>query len=550
MLSNQKTLLATLLVAFIVLYISCRKFDLNHKNYETKNFEKKDAKEWYYGTFKKTADFKMTDENSPFTPQKRLLANSISDKINAISTQTNTYNKFPVWDKAIEYAYGKFKVVEMPLFLEENVLVLPGMHNATADERKKVADASLNKVLFIKNSAGRNLLRVVTIIPKIDYLRSKNFDISNNTAQHIDKKFSGFFVVRTWSNKVINFYEVRNGKFFRKINLQKRPLGNDLSDLAALNPDPVSQTCSMVWVPDIIRYCLSVGLCPGDNPCPDPPCEEWQEYDNGSYEYICEEDDGGGGGGGNPEDNYFDCLMGGGAEEYCACIVYGACEPPPGDGGGDDPPNDDPPVENPCDAADKLENNVDVKGKFELLKSVTNASKEFGFMYQVSSSNGMTNITPLIGVDGEAGINFPVTSQIDGIIHSHYTGLLSVFSPDDIYAMAQLYLSNMMVNSKEFTLGVVTASGTQYLLVIDDFTKFQSFASNLVNNSSLDVYSHAFENVFGIRPSNTKEQNEKAFLQYIQSANSGLKLFKGNSNFSEWAPIGVDSQGNVINNPC
>ena len=116
--------------------------------------------------------------------------------------------------------------------------------------------------------------------------------------------------------------------------------------------------------------------------------------------------------------------------------------------------------------------------------------------------------------------------------------------------MAVLYVNDKMVNPNTFTAGVVTAKGTQYIIMIDDLSKFQQFANNMVNNSSLDMFSFAFERIYGIKPSNGNDVNEKAFLQYIQQSNSGLKLFKGDANFNNWQPKKVDGSGNIVNNPC
>lgn len=203
----------------------------------------------------------------------------------------------------------------------------------------------------------------------------------------------------------------------------------------------------------------------------------------------------------------------------------------------------------PCDLADSLANNADFKAKFDSLKNMTTQTKEYGYTYKNNSTAGLTT-NSIEGKNGEAGIFFTLTDKIDGIMHSHYTGLLSIFSPDDIFAIAQTYSLGKMVDPSTFTLAVVTANGTQYLLKIDNITKFNKFATDMVNNSTLDLYSFAYQNLYGINPGNNNDANEKAFLQYIQQTNSGLRLFKGNANFTEWQPKKVDTNGNIVNNPC
>lgn len=117
--------------------------------------------------------------------------------------------------------------------------------------------------------------------------------------------------------------------------------------------------------------------------------------------------------------------------------------------------------------------------------------------------------------------------------------------------MAELYIKDKMVDPGSFTIGVVTASGTQYLLMINDINKFHAYAGNLVNKSTLNAYQHMYENVFGIKPTNNNDDNEKRFLQYLEKSNSGLKLFKGDDKFENWKSKKLDeSKQNVVDQPC
>lgn len=202
----------------------------------------------------------------------------------------------------------------------------------------------------------------------------------------------------------------------------------------------------------------------------------------------------------------------------------------------------------PCDHADSLESNAEYKEKFDSLKQKIHDNKEHGYIYNHNGAG--IDETPIVGEVGEAGISFDVQTPIDGFMHSHYDDLLSVFSPDDIYAMANLYKTNRMTNVSTFTAGVVTSKGTQYILMIDDITKYFDFATNLVNNNTLDLFSEMYENFYKITPNNSNNANEKAFLQFLDQSNSGLKLFKGNGSFNDWKPKKLDNNGNVVNAPC
>ncbi|MEJ7823031.1 MAG: hypothetical protein WKF85_11960 [Chitinophagaceae bacterium] len=206
-------------------------------------------------------------------------------------------------------------------------------------------------------------------------------------------------------------------------------------------------------------------------------------------------------------------------------------------------------IKNPCIQVDSLATNSLYKAMLDDLKSKTSDIHESGYVYK-RNADGSFVPTFIVGKDNAAGIDFEFKEKVDGFIHNHYTGLLSVFSPDDIYAMAVAYTSDKMVNPLTFSIGVVTANGTQYLLMIDDFTKFQQYANNIVTNSTLILYSFIFGSVYGISPTNSNDDNEKLFLQYLQTTNSGLKFFKGNNDFTQWQPKKADDNGNVVNNPC
>ena len=244
-----------------------------------------------------------------------------------------------MWNMASEYAYGNLKVVEMPVVMEENVLFLPGMANASKEQRNKVSNAALNKVLFFKNAAGNYFARVVTIIPTYEYLQSKNFDISATTAKELAPDFEGYYIIRSWQNTVLNFFEVKNGKFAARVTIEEWQSSNK-TQLSELNSESVF-TCYEL-VTKSVRYCLIVGSsCPGDVPCPEPPCEEWVDDIIHSYKRVpC----GDGGQGEEPNDLFGDCLQNGGTVESCNCQMFSVCDNP-GDGGGDNGGGDNPPVD-------------------------------------------------------------------------------------------------------------------------------------------------------------------------------------------------------------
>nr|WP_314494123.1 hypothetical protein [uncultured Chryseobacterium sp.] len=189
---------------------------------------------------------------------------------------------------------------------------------------------------------------------------------------------------------------------------------------------------------------------------------------------------------------------------------------------------------------------TDLKGK------TTSATAEHGYLLE--ESNGVISETHIEGIPGTGEINFNVNAAIDGYIHSHYQGLLSVFSPSDLFALAQIYKKGMIKNTNTFAIGVVTASGTQYMMVIDDLTKFDNFINTLFTGNEIDpnianLYETSY-NILQINNTNSVANNESNFLTFLEQNNLGLKMLKGDSTFNSWSLLTKNSEGTVVPQNC
>lgn len=230
-------------------------------------------------------------------------------------------------------------------------------------------------------------------------------------------------------------------------------------------------------------------------------------------------------------------------DSYQQCYETGGGSDP-GEGSGPGQPGDPNNPSTPCEHARLLGLAPQFTDAMTDLKSKVNANYEAGYVYVNPSYQYVQ------GQPNEPGFNLQITGQIGGMMHSHYTGLLSIYSPDDLYSFVHLYKNGNMWDPSTFSMGLVTASGTQYLLYIDDMTAFQNFADFITTQGSYDAYSIAYENLFNIRPSNSAATNEANFLNYIRAANIGLRLMKGSDNFHDWSPIKSDGNGNIVPYPC
>lgn len=246
-------------------------------------------------------------------------------------------------------------------------------------------------------------------------------------------------------------------------------------------------------------------------------------------------------------DVILDDLAGGGG-----CGRFNACFHGIGMGGGNSGIMETPPPPNPCDKMSKIGKHEKTKELMNRLKDATKYNKEIGYVLESKGENIVPHYVE--GEEGTAGIDFSVSGKVDGVIHSHYTKLLSIFSVSDIFGLAQMYKNGNIRDMNTFVMGLVTDSGTQYMMVIEDPTKFANFANNLfsentIDKKSMEMYEYMYSNMYGIKPTNTSQENENSFVNYLQTTGSGLKLIKGDRNMDNWKVL-ERGNGSPIQQDC
>ena len=186
------------------------------------------------------------------------------------------------------------------------------------------------------------------------------------------------------------------------------------------------------------------------------------------------------------------------------------------------------------------------------LKTKTNQNVEHGYL--LNKQNGQINETAYVG-DADTHDLYIDNVQASAYIHSHDQGALSIFSPDDLFTLAALYKSGNMKDVSSFVLGVVTNSGTQYYLTIDNVESFDNFTQNLFEGNEFDremlrIYNKIYANLAKIKTDNSNSVNEYNFLNYVQKNNIGLSVFKGSEDMNTWKLLTKDANGNVIPQNC
>lgn len=266
------------------------------------------AKEWYYGYFKKSIYFKKLNVNSPFTGS---FDKALSSR-NA-STTAEILKKSPKWGLAQSRNINGLQIVEMPILYDFTTVLLPGTQNKSQDIKERLANASLNKILFIKKPNGQISIRLVTIVPSIDYATNKNFDISNNNATNLENNFKGYVMVRKWDETPVKTLKILNGNLYKNVTMRK--MANNIQTETEQSP------CYFEWVPKIYRTCAVAYQ--GDEP--DHECEEWNEVESpteGSWELN---EDCFGGGEYDDEDLCLLFNIGCEVDEEDPCEMYGNC---------------------------------------------------------------------------------------------------------------------------------------------------------------------------------------------------------------------------------
>ncbi|WP_419868524.1 hypothetical protein [Chryseobacterium sp. CT-SW4] len=231
------------------------------------------------------------------------------------------------------------------------------------------------------------------------------------------------------------------------------------------------------------------------------------------------------------------------------CSIYENCMDGNLDGGGGGLPELNI---NPCLKMKSIGKNDTTKSLMSDLKTKTAEDSEYGFV--LTKNGNDLNGTPIQGSSNTGEINFDVNAPVSGFIHSHYTGILSIFSASDIFAIAQLYKQGLIADMNSFIMGVVTASDTQYIMVIDDSIKLGAFVANLFEGNTFDPvvlknYEFVYQ-MFGIDYDNSVVSNEKGFYNYLEANNTGLKILKGDNNMLNWGLLTKDSNGNIILQNC
>lgn len=211
---------------------------------------------------------------------------------------------------------------------------------------------------------------------------------------------------------------------------------------------------------------------------------------------------------------------------------------------------------NPCDNADTLAKKADFISRMDSLKLLANQQYETGYFF-VKNLDGTNTYTKQSGALNSASIQPNLTNSISGYMHNHYSSLLSIFSGSDLRQMYDWLKKGKLSDPSTFTMSLVTADSTTYMMQIDDILKFQHFGQKWMND---DLIFHFFESQYmgryNISQTGNRNNYLSGFLRMLDEYNTGIKFFSGDySTFSNWSPKkyesnGTTTGGTIVNSPC
>jgi hypothetical protein len=192
-------------------------------------------------------------------------------------------------------------------------------------------------------------------------------------------------------------------------------------------------------------------------------------------------------------------------------------------------------IVNPCAHANSLENDSAFRSQMIFLKSVAMdpaVNFENGYV-KGRDANGNIVYQPIQGNPGQPYLpNLAFTTPVDGIMHTHFIGAFSIFSPGDLRSLYNTYSDGMA--NQGFTFAVTTPTGNYVLQVTNVAAFLQYGATHFEDATSFNVFQMGTYAQYGISEIGTQAGNEAGFLNMIKSQSMGLTLVSGSNDFQTW----------------
>jgi hypothetical protein len=257
MTSKRQLMRLLLLATMLLIFYACRK-EFNMTN---------DVK----------SSLSIEEAKSYMSKQKSIILSA--DKI-TFSTFTNAGEKLNyAWDKAITTSRDSVAIVEIPLMDKKKGYVIGA-------DNPDYADASITRLVIIKNAHGEMRSFLMTIVPDIKYLQEKPDDVVKNTYLTKTSRFTGLVVYHHEEGSFISGNRYVNGQNLGKlVPVNDKNIQGDSQQKIMIKP-VAGQDCTYYTMYDYSAVCYVQGslyVC------------EWEASIRWSYS-VCTDGTGDGGG--------------------------------------------------------------------------------------------------------------------------------------------------------------------------------------------------------------------------------------------------------------
>ncbi|MGZ3753707.1 MAG: hypothetical protein ACXVAY_02040 [Mucilaginibacter sp.] len=482
----------------------------------------------------------------------------------------------PYWSKAAAFTSKKgLNIVEAPALKKGDMAFARSMP-ANLSKYDFSQSGSLTSMLILKQGT-QYAAYAMTIMGDSSYIKGDYSKLANNTYRKKDKDFTGWVLYHQLNGTFVNGWRYVNGKVTAAAHYNPGT-GTSTQAVQSISSPKVNvlQTCEITIVWHIFSLCsYAISDVTLSNP---QDCTYIARF-AGAYSTCSDVPvNNPGGDPSAPPPTLPPCVPQGGGSTAPAAVngkttlalkanrqtilVAQPPDPPPTDPNGEIVPVLLCPVnvttvdtikidttKNPCSLANILAKSIPFTGLLGALQQVTNANNEVGYTYSINSDgSNMAATGPFYGPANADSIAIPFSAPIDGIVHTHFAGGFTTFSPADIQQLYQIMQGGFMNNASTFTMAVVTSTGS-YLLKISDATKFSAFGAANLTPSSFNAFENGYLGSYSIASlnNNTSASYELALLTALN--NSGLTVFKGNSTVTSWTPI-IKQNNQVTNTTC
>lgn len=467
-------LLALVFISFF--FTTCKRLPVEYRSDAADKFSLNDAKEWYYGVFKKSAEWKQSAQKG---------------------------KKLPDWNYGRYRKSGNLEIIEFPLIKNSKTFAVPS-GRVTSNERTEIANSSLSRIAFIKIRGQGIVVREVDYIPDLAFLRSRGYDISNVSLGNNINGFSGQIRIKNWKGTFVSSFGLDSGRFTKRLT---RIPEKDL--LSLVQGRGGGEDCEITEYCDEEMYCT--GWFVGDTFIPTGECTPWLPTDDCYYDMEC---DFGSGNDGIPPDD---------------CELYGVdC-----DGGGGGGYDDTPPAQpDPCSTEQAQAvttfstNSIYTSSKSQIESAFSSDGAEHDIAFGKDANGNIIRSVMTTGNDHTATVGVVENRFTD--LHNHKDNKPP--SSGDIYGFIDISIQDPAFDKRY----IVTANGTVYTLSITNRQAAIDFNNNHQRQAPIGDNEPSFpENIVNEidKMQGWGNANEEMAIAFILSKyNTGISILKENNN--------------------